>query len=264
MLVRSGDADIFYTIMGQGPDVVLLHPFPVTHDFWRPVAKKLSLRYRLILPDLRGHGASAIGDGSALMSKHAADLAAICKDAGVTRAVFGGVSIGGYILFEFWRTYSVHVRALMLCNTKASEDTPVARTTRLQAADDILKQGPDPFLDATMPKLVGETTRRNRPDVAAQLRRMMQQPAANLSALQRGMADRPDSMPMLPTIAVPTLILAGDEDTTTPVADAQAMQQRIPGSVLQVVPQAGHYAVHEKADDAHRIIRGFLDTLPPG
>lgn len=267
MQVRSGDADIFYTVMGQGPDVVLLHPFPVTHAFWLPVAKKLSQRYRLILPDLRGHGASSIGDGSALMSKHAADVAAICKDAGVTRAVFGGVSIGGYILFEFWRTYRAagpaDVRALMLCNTKASDDTPVARTTRLQAAADILKNGPDPFLDATMPKLIGETTRRNRPDVGAQLRRMMQQPAANLSALQRGMADRPDSMPMLPTIDVPTLILAGDEDTTTPVADAQAMQQRIPASVLQVIPQAGHYAVHEKADDAHRIIRGFLDGLGP-
>ncbi len=263
MNVRSADAEISYTVMGQGPDVVLLHPFPATYAFWLPVAERLSQRYRLILPDLRGHGASGAGDGPATMAKHAADVAAVCRDAGVTRAVFGGVSIGGYILFEFWRSYRAQVRALMLCNTKASADTAEARTTRLQAADDILKNGPDQFLDATLPKLVGETTRRNRPDLAVEVRRMMQQPAVNLAAVQRGMADRLDSVPTLATINVPTLILAGDEDTTTPVADAQVMQQKITGSVLRVIPQAGHYSVHEKTDDAHRIIRGFLEDLSP-
>ena len=151
----------------------------------------------------------------------------------------------------------------MLCNTKASADTPEARTARLQAADDVLQRGPDAFLDTLLPKLVGETTRRNRPDLAAHLRRMMQQKAEGIAAVQRGMADRSDSLPTLPSINVPTLILAGDEDTLTPVADAQQMQQKIPGSVLQVIPQAGHYAVHEKAEDAHRILRGFLDSLGP-
>ena len=263
MFVRSQDAEIFYTIMGQGPDVVLLHPFPATHAFWLPVAERLSQRYRVILPDLRGHGASGIGEGPASMQKHAADVASVCRAADVTRAVFGGVSIGGYILFEFWRSYRAQVRALMLCNTKASADTPEARTTRLQAADDVLQRGPDAFLDSMLPKLVGETTRRSRPDLAAHLRRMMQQKAERIAAVQRGMADRPDSLPTLPTINAPTLILAGDEDTLTPVADAQQMQQKIPGSVLQVIPQAGHYAVHEKAEDAHRILRGFLDSLGP-
>lgn len=263
MNVRNESAEIFYTVMGQGPDVVLLHPFPVTHAFWSPIAEILAQRYRLILVDLRGHGASTAGDGPATMAKHATDVAAICRDAGVTRAVFGGVSIGGYVLFEFWRRYRAQVRALMLCNTKASPDTAEARTTRLQTADDILKNGPDQFLDSLLPKLVGETTRRNRPDLTAQIRRMMQQPAASLAALQQGMADRPDSIPTLTTINVSTLIVAGNEDTTTPVADAQAMQSKITGSVLQVIPKAGHYAVHEKADDAHRIIRGFLEGLGP-
>ncbi|HUS18973.1 MAG TPA: alpha/beta fold hydrolase [Terriglobales bacterium] len=262
MQVHNDGADIVYTTMGKGPDVVLLHPFPTSHAFWFPVAERLAQRYRLILPDLRGHGASAAGDRPATMEKHAADVAAVCRDAGVTRAVFGGISIGGYILFEFWRNYRDQVRALMLCNTKATADTAEARTTRLQAADDVLRRGPDAFLDSTLPKLVGESTRRNRPDIASQLRRMMQQSAAGISAVQRGMAERPDSLPTLPTINVPTLIIAGDEDTTTPLADAQLMQQKIPGSRLQVVPQAGHYAVQEKADDAHRIIRSFLDSLP--
>lgn len=263
MIVKSRDAEIFYTVMGQGPDVVLLHPFPASHLFWLPVAERLSQHYRIILPDLRAHGASTAGEGPAFMQKHAGDVAAVCGDAGVTRAVFGGISIGGYILFEFWRNYRAQVRALMLCNTRATADTAEARTARLQAADDVLERGPDAFLDATMPKLVGETTRRNRPDLAAILRRMMQQKAANIAAVQQGMATRPDSVSTLPTIHVPTLIVAGDEDTSTPLSESLLMQQKIPGSILQVIPQAGHYAVQEKADDAHRIIRGFLEGLGP-
>lgn len=250
--------------MGQGPDVVLLHPFPATHKFWLPFAERLSQRYRLILPDLRGHGASTPGSGPATMQKHAADIAAVCRDAGVARAAFCGVSIGGYILFEFWRSYRPQVRALVLCNTKATADTPEARSTRLQAAEDVTQKGPDAFLDSLLPKLVGESTRRNRPDVAAHLRRMIQQQAAGIAAVQRGMAERPDSLPTLSTINVPALIVAGDEDTLTPLADSQLMHQKLSGSALQVIPQAGHYAVHEKADDAHRIIRGFLDGLASG
>ncbi|HUR36551.1 MAG TPA: alpha/beta hydrolase, partial [Terriglobales bacterium] len=190
MQVRNPDdgANLSYTIMGQGPDVVLLHPFPVSHSFWLPVAEPLSQSYRLILPNLRGLGASSLGAVPATMQKHAADIAAICRHAGVTRGVFGGVSIGGYILFEFWRNYRGLVRGLMLCNTKASADNAEARATRLQAADDVLQREPDAFLDGLHLKLVGETTRRNRPDLAARLRAMMQQPAAGIAALQRGMA----------------------------------------------------------------------------
>jgi 3-oxoadipate enol-lactonase len=261
VIIRTPDAEIFYTTMGQGPDVVLLHPFPTSHAFWLPITEQLAQRYRLILPDLRGHGASSPGDGPVLMSKHAADLAAICRDAQVTRAVFVGVSIGGYILFEFWRRYREHVRALVLANTKASSDTPEARAARLQAATQVLQRGSDQFLDDTLPKLVGESTRRNRPDVAADLRRLMQQPPASISALQQGMAARPDSVATLAGINVPTLIIAGDEDTTTPLPDAQLLNTKIPGSRLAVIPQAGHYALHERPDDALRLLHSFLTSV---
>ena len=99
--LRSGDAEIFYEIRGNGPPVVLLHPFPCDHEFWHPVAAALDSRYRLILPDLRGHGDSEIGEGPALMRKHAGDVARVLDAAGIGKAAFIGCSIGGYILFEF-------------------------------------------------------------------------------------------------------------------------------------------------------------------
>src|ERR1700730_14575281 len=104
--ITSEDAEIFYEVIGSGPPVVLLHPFPVTHDFWKPAAQILISRYRLILPDLRGHGDSDVGEGPAIMQKQAEDLARVLDDAEVGRAPFAGVSIGGYVLFEFWRRQS--------------------------------------------------------------------------------------------------------------------------------------------------------------
>jgi len=112
--VRSGDADIFYWTLGDGPPVVLLHPFPVHHEFWLPVTDTLAARHRLILPDLRGHGDSGVGEGPATMEKHAADVRAVMDDADVGRAPMIGVSIGGYLLFEFWRKYQAHIGVLLV------------------------------------------------------------------------------------------------------------------------------------------------------
>src|SRR5258708_39019041 len=94
--VKSGDAGISYWVLGDGPPVVLLHPFPVNHEFWFPVAGVLAARYRLVLLDLRGHGESDAGEGAATMGKHSADIARVMDDAEVGRAPMIAVSIRGY------------------------------------------------------------------------------------------------------------------------------------------------------------------------
>src|SRR6202521_2782613 len=132
--ITSDDADIFYGVLGSGRAVVLLHPLPANHELWNPAAQALVSHYRLILPDLRGHGDSGIGEGAATMAKHAADIARVLDHEEVGRAPFVGVSIGGYVLFEFWRKYRARGEALVLCNTKAQADTREARGVRLQAA----------------------------------------------------------------------------------------------------------------------------------
>ena len=157
--IKSGDAEIAYHVLGSGSPLVLLHPFPVHHEFWLPAAQALTSRYQLILPDLRGHGESAAGEGPATMEKHAADIARILDHAEIGRVPLAGVSIGGYVLFEFWRRYRGRVAALALCNTKAPADSPEARAGRLQAAADVLERGTEPFFESMVPKLMGQTTR---------------------------------------------------------------------------------------------------------
>lgn len=261
MIIPSGDTKITYHVEGQGLPLVLLHPFPANHKFWKPAAALLSARYQLIMPDLRGHGASVPGESPATMEKHAADVLRVCDAAGVQRAAFMGVSIGGYIMFEFWRRYRERVQALILCDTKAQADTPDGRATRLKSADDVLKRGPGAFLDEMVQKLLGASTRAQRPDLVTAARKILgESTAAGIAAVQRGMAERPDSVPTLKTITVPTLIMVGEEDTLTPIADAELMRQHIKNSQLQTVPRAGHYSPFEQHEVVVGMVRRFLES----
>ena len=261
--IPSGDAEIFYQDMEQGPALVLIHAFPANHEMWLPAGEMLCTHYRLILPDVRGHGASDPGEGPATMDKHAADLARISDNAEIKRAVFAGISVGGYILFEFWRRHRDRVRALILCDTKAQADTDEARKNRLQSAEDVLQRGPEPFIESMIPKLLGKTTQSARPDLVEQARQMMKKMTAKgIAAVQKGMAARPDSVDTLKTIKVPTLIIVGEEDNLATVADAELMHKNIAGSQLRVIPKAGHYSPFERHEAVGHEIRRFLDLLP--
>lgn len=260
--VKSGDTEIVYWVLGDGPPVVLLHPFPANHEFWLPVAEALATRYRVVLPDLRGHGDSGVGEGPATMEKHAADIARVMDDAEVGRAPLVGVSIGGYALFEFWRKHRGRVAALGLCNTKAPADGPEARAGRLQAANDVLDRGTEPFFESMIPRVMAKTTREMRPDlVDGALRMMRKMSPEDVAQVQRGMAARPDSIATLKTINVPTLLVTGDEDVMTGLNEAELMRQHIPGSQLRVIPKAGHYSPWEQPEEAAKLLRQFLDGV---
>lgn len=259
--IRSGDAEIAYTVIGEGPPLVLFHPFPANHEFWLPAAQAFTSRYRVILPDLRAHGESEAGDGPATMEKHASDIARVLDDAGVGRAVFCGVSIGGYALFEFWRRYRGRVAGLGLCCARAQADSVEARATRLRSAEDVIERGTEWFVDLMTPKLLGATTQRLRPDLVNGARRMMlKMSPQDIAQVQQGMAARPDSIPTLKTIDVPTLIVMGEEDTLAPPSDGELMRQHIGGSRLAVIPNAGHYAIWEQAEAVGKLLRQFVDA----
>ncbi len=259
MRVRSNDAEIFYDMLGDGPPVVLLHPFPVNHRFWLPVAERLSLQYKMVMPEVRGLGESTPGDGPATMDKHAEDLRRVCDDARIGRAVFVGVSIGGYILFEFWRRFRERVTALGFCNTRAGADTEEGRKGRIESAKQIEERGPEMFIDGLLPKLLGETTRRNRPDIVAEARRMaLAATGKGLIANQLGMAARADSIPTLATIDVPTLCVGGTEDIPAPTAEIERIQRGIRESKLRIIPQAGHLAAMERPKEFAEVMREFL------
>ncbi len=206
--------------------------------------------------------ASGIGEGPATMEKHAADVARIMDCEEIRRAAFVGVSIGGYALFEFWRKHRVRVQAWVLCNTKAQADTAEGRAGRIRAAAEVMERGTEPFFESMVAKLIGETTRSSRPDlVEGALRMMRKMSPEDVAMVQRGMAERPDSMDTLKTINVPTLVVTGDEDILTGVADAELMRQNIVGSQMKVIAKAGHYSPWEQPQEVGQLLRQFLDQV---
>jgi pimeloyl-ACP methyl ester carboxylesterase len=260
--IASGDAEIAYQVLGEGPPVTLLHPFPTHHEFWLPAAQALISGYRLILPDLRGHGESGVGEGPATMEKHTTDLVRILDHAGVGRATFVGVSIGGYAMFEFWRRNQARMVALVLCNTKAQADTPEAKASRLQAAADVIERGTEQFFQAMLPKLLGKTTHETRPDlVDGALGMMRQMSREDVARVQQGMAERPDSASTLKSINVPTMLVTGDEDVLTGPPEAEFMRQHITGSQMKIIRRAGHFSPWEQPHEAGMLLRQFLDAV---
>ncbi len=196
------------------------------------------------------------------MEKQAADIVRVMDHAEVRRAPLVGVSIGGYVIFEFWRKNKDRATALVLCNTKAAADSAEARVGRLQAAVDVVERGTEPFFETMVPKVLGKTTRETRPDLVEGAKRMMRKMSPDdVAQVQRGMAERPDSTATLKTIHVPTLLITGDEDTTTGIGEAEVMRQNISGSQLKVIPKAGHYSPWERPDEVGPLLRQFMDSV---
>ncbi len=195
------------------------------------------------------------------MEKHANDIARVLDDAQVGRAVFAGVSIGGYILFEFWRRYRGRMAALALCCTRPQADAAEARNARLKTAGEVLERGTEWFADLMLPKLLGKTARDSRPDLVDGARHMaLKMSPTHISQVQQGMAARPDSVPTLKTINVPALLMIGEEDGVATPADGELMRQHIISSRLMVVPKAGHFAAWEQPEAVGKLLRQFVDS----
>ncbi len=261
MLIESDGAHLFATTLGEGPDVVLLHPTPTHHAFWLPVARLLAGRYRLTLMDLRGHGQSTLGSGPITMEKLAKDLHTVLQAAGIQRPALVGCSIGSYMLYEYWRRFSQQVAALVFTCGKPQPDTQVNRDRRhewMQAARQ--PGGLAKFFDQMADTLVGPTALRRNPRIRAQVREMMD--AVHLDAMlavHQGLMQRPDSVPTLHTIHVPVLALAGGEDQSSTPHEMRVIAEQVPGAEFELLSDAGHYAPLEQPERVAARIGDFLD-----
>ena len=246
-------------VHGDGPAVLLVHGFPLSGRLWDPVVASLRQEFRLIVPDLRGHGLSA-ATPTATVGDYADDLAALLDAIGESRPVaLVGMSMGGYVAFEFCRRYRRRVGALVLTNTRAQADTAEAARGRRETAARVRLEGSAVVADAMTPKLFG-------PDAPKALREawraiMAATPPDGVAAALLAMADRPDSLATLAGLDCPILIVAGEHDAIAPPADAQAMREAAPHAQLEIVPATGHMTVVERPDRFVAALAAFLRTL---
>ena len=229
----------------------------------REAARAAGGAHAVIAPDLRGFGGSerGAGDGPPRCDQHADDMAALLDHSGIEAATVCGVSMGGYVAFASWRRSSGAGAGLVLCDTRAAADTEAGRRARAQLAIRVRREGTKAAVDAMLPNLISATTRREHPEVEGRLREIAESiEAETIVRALEGLAGRPDSTGLLPTITVPTLVLHGAEDATVPVDESRAMAERIPGAALRIIDGAGHLPMVEQPEAFDAELARFIES----
>jgi pimeloyl-ACP methyl ester carboxylesterase len=253
--------DVGYDDVGSGMPLLFAHAFPLNRTMWAPQVSALVDRCRCVAADFRGFGESSVVPPYS-MEQYADDLAHLLDQLHIDRVVLCGCSMGGYVAFAFWRRHRSRVRALVLSDTRAGADSDEVLARRRQLIGVARTEGATAVANLQITSLVGKTTREKQPDsYDAVHRRMAQAPVDGILGALEAMMVRPDSTPILSTIDAPVLILVGEEDVPTPVKEARAMHERIPGSRLEVVSQVGHLANLERPAAFNHILTEFLGTL---
>jgi 3-oxoadipate enol-lactonase len=259
----ANGATVAYESVGQGDPVVFVHAFPFNHQMWQMQVRALREDYQVITVDLPGFGASGAVAQPSMASFAGAVLAALDAAQVDRPAVFVGLSMGGYVLFELVRQAPERIRALVLADTRAPADTAEGRENRLRQAAQVRERGAVVVTEAMLPKMLTEAGHQTLL-LADQVKSWMEAaPPAGIVGALEAMAARPDSTGTLAEIGVPTLVMVGEADPITTRADAEAMVAKIAGAELELIAGAAHLSNVEQPEAFNAAVRRFLDELEP-
>jgi pimeloyl-ACP methyl ester carboxylesterase len=254
-----GGREMRYLESGKGRPLVLIHAFPLSADMWRRQLDRVPDGWRFVAPDLRGFGPSAVDDQPLTMDDYANDVLGLMDAAAIETAVIGGLSMGGYVTFALFRLAPGRFAGVVLADTKAQADTEAGVAARRALLETLRAGGVSAVADSMMTMVVGETTRRENPQVMTWVRELMEanKPEA-IAAAVHALMGRPDSTPDLGRIRCPALVIVGEEDTVTPSADAELLARTIPATELVALPRAGHLSNLEVPEDFSGALTRFL------
>ncbi|MCE9601323.1 MAG: alpha/beta hydrolase [Gemmatimonadetes bacterium] len=258
MIVHTALGAVGLDESGRGVPVLWLHGFPHDRSVWAPQLASPAPGFRYLAPDLPGFGESVqLPDPS--LDAWADWIATLLDTLAIDRAVIAGLSMGGYLALAFWRRHPGRVLALVLADTRAGADSEETRSKRRERQGLVRAEGPGVIADLMIPGMVGQTTRAERPAVVATIHAVMQR--ASVAGIVDGLQalmDRDDSTATLATVTVPTLVLCGEEDVLTPVADSQLIAAGIAGSRLALMPGVGHVSNIEAPEVFNALLSDFL------
>jgi pimeloyl-ACP methyl ester carboxylesterase len=237
------------------PTLLLVHAFPVDAGMWADQVVVLGGEAKVLAPSLPGFGGAAPAGKVMTMDAAADFLAGELDREGVDRAVVCGLSMGGYVAFSLWRRHRGRIAGLALADTRAEPDDEAGRERRRAVAEKARSLGSE-AIAAEPPPLLSDSA---DPAVWDRVRDMIRrQPGSSIAAASLGMAERPDSRPILSEIDVPTTVIVGSGDTLTPPPMSEAMVAAIPGAQLVVLDGAGHLSNLEAPEAFTAALRDLL------
>lgn len=261
-LIKCHEINLNVVDQGQGTPLVLVHGYPLDHTMWNGQLAGLADACRVLAPDLRGFGKSDVVPGTATMQQMADDIANLLDSLQVSEpVVFCGLSMGGYVAWQFALRHPRRLAKLILCDTRAAADTPEAAAGRLSAAVKILASGPQIAAEAIIPKLFAPATYERQTDLVEHTRQViLHTDPQGIAAALRGMASREDVTARLPQITVPVLAICGEHDKISPPAEMREFAQQLPNGRFLEISGAGHMAPLEQPTPVNRAIRDFLSA----
>ncbi len=262
--MSSRGARLFYEDTGTGPVMLLSHSWFCDGRQWPQAPALVDAGYRVLNLDNRGHGRSGPHVAPFTTWDMADDLIDVLDHAGADRAILVGLSIGGFAALRATLRYPDRVRALVLADTAASAQA-VFNRVRITALGPVLRT---PARRLVVPQLVnalfGPTARREQPALVATWRdRFLGQDPASMIVAARAFLGRDDVVGRLSEIAVPTLVIVGEQDVDPGVAASVSLTAHIPDARFVVLPDTGHLSALEQPGVFGTAVLDFADALPP-
>jgi pimeloyl-ACP methyl ester carboxylesterase len=259
-LAKVAGGHIHYETAGRGPVLVALHGIGGNHRSWRRQLAALADAYTVVAWDASGYGGSSDPDGARTIDDYADDVAGLLDHLGAARAHVLGISWGGVIALACYRRHPGRVTSLLLADTYRGGGTlpepersrRLARrlevTESLSPAQLARERTPALFTAGADPALLSEAQ-----SIMAEIHPAGYRQAAIALA-------NADETALLPRIAVPTLVLCGDQDGVLPLPESETLAREIPGARLVVIPNAGHASNQEQPAAFNAAVRAFLQV----
>lgn len=240
--------------------LLLIHAFPLSAHMWEPQFVLSEEGWRIVVPHLRGFDDAAAMKPATSMDDFAGDVIDLLDSLHIEQSVVAGLSLGGYVTFALLRNAPSYFHGLILADTRPQADTPEGKQGRERMLALVRSQGPAAVADEMVPKLLGDSTRCDQPEVVERVRSIiLSNGAETIAGALTAMMNRPDSSSLLPSLKMPTMVIVGEEDTLTPPPLSVEMQRAIPGAELVRIPKAGHLSNLEQPDLFNRSVAGFLE-----
>jgi len=259
MKIKANGIDVNYTLDGlaDAPVVTLSHSLATDMSMWDPQMDALRARYRVLRYETRGHGATDAPAAAYTLEQLAADAQSLLQALGIARTHWIGLSMGGMIGQTLALGHPELFASLSLCDTSSripAEARPLW-ADRIKTAE---TQGMEPLVEPTLARWLTAPFRERRRDVVDKVATMIRSTPPQGYAGCCHAISALDLTDRISAIAIPTLIVVGEEDQGTPVAASQVMNERIKGSKLVIIPSAAHLSNLEQPQVFTDALTGFL------
>lgn len=249
-----------YEEQGQGEAVVLLHGFCGSSAYWEKIGPMLADEYRVIMPDLRGHGSTDAPMGAYTIERMADDVVALMDRLGVSKFTLLGHSMGGYVTLSLAQRYAERLKGFGLIHSTAYPDGEEAKEKRLQAVATIGNKGITPFVDGLVPGLFAPELRETLTEEVNRAKEIgYKTPPQGASGAALAMRERADRRDVLSSTVLPVLLVAGENDAVIPIE--RTFTTEGPSVTKAVIKGAGHMSMYEAPEQLAAVIRDYLSGV---